>query len=95
MKIKVTQDHIDNGIVRDDNWCPIALAIREQCPKGPDGRPWEEFEDTYDGFEVNGAQVEFGSKTFYLPSEAQLFIRQFDNEESVNPFEFELEGFEC
>lgn len=83
IKVKVTQEHINEGVPGKPCKCPIALAIREQGNEDVSVSPWN---------------VAFflpnGDKLYYrLPYEAQQFIKNFDS--SVNriyakPFEFEL-----
>lgn len=76
MKVTVTQEDIDNGD-RTQSRCPIALAISRAYGLKNIG---------VGGFSVTGM-----SKTRWLPVEAQLFVRDFDNGHPVKPFEFRLQ----
>lgn len=82
-KITVTQDDIREACFRRDAEdydehceCPIAQAVRRTHPD------WEVLVTYIDG----GGQV-----IINLPLEAQRFIRRFDHEQPVEPFEFEIE----
>jgi hypothetical protein len=79
MKIKVTQDHIDNGSI-DPRACPVALAIREAgFPKAC----------------VLSVQVwldpnQTTRSAIKLPRHTRHFIEAFDEGDHVEPFEFDL-----
>lgn len=81
MLVNVKQEHIDNGKVAIPSSCPIALAIMETEPTlnqvsvGP-----------FSGFIVRNQKVVH----IYLPESAVTFIDQFDKEQKVAPFTFEL-----
>jgi hypothetical protein len=79
MKIKVTQEDIDNGQRKSCSCCPVALAMKR----------------------VLDIDVKVGDNKFVLtssdeftilelPKEARIFIDAFDNDELVEPFEFEI-----
>lgn len=78
MKIRVTQEHIDNGVRGSCISDPIALAMKEAGLRdvwvSPDYIKWSK-----DGV------------TFYQPTSDQLrrFMVDFDNKRSPAPFEFE------
>ena len=79
MKIKVTQEHIDNGWRCSRGWCPIALALRDVFGRDCDPR-------------VSGVHIALGPGTSYrTPPEAMYFISDYDDGRTVQPFEFELE----
>jgi hypothetical protein len=78
MKIVVTQEHIDRGIREECRACPIALAIMEALG-------WT------DGVKVENDLVFVANAEYPLPTEAQVFVFNFDNGLEVIPFEFELE----
>ena len=79
MHIKVLQHHIDEGIKGDPNYCPIALAIREQKPAA-------------EHVVVHGWTIIDGY-WWDTPHEAMGFIAQFDSHDpDVRPFEFDLKG---
>lgn len=90
VKIEVTREDIENGIRKQASCCPIALAIcRALHLKSED-----------EIVEVEGSNmVEFNrgmsDKIGYIlgPAmrhEVHRFIRDFDNEEYVHPFNFVL-----
>lgn len=87
MLIKVTQEHIDNGVRQDCMGCPIALACKDAGIK----TPW--VTETY----VASCQFPSGEEKISLPLVAEEFVRNFDNEveDAVAikrvPFEFELD----
>lgn len=75
--IEVTQEDIDNGFVDHCQLCPIALALaRAGFPKPAVLGPFFNFGD-------DRQKVE-------LPECCGEFIDQFDDEEPVQPFSFEI-----
>lgn len=78
MLIKVIEEDINKGCVRNDTHCPIAYAIHRSLP---------EIEEV----SVGNFRVHLDDKNVYLPVSAREFIKRFDQGEKVNPFEFELE----
>ena len=95
MKIKVTQEHIDNGT---SSWftCPIALAGREQIKGGGVVEVGSRSIFTYHN-ESDGRRDFIEHK---LPKKARQFVRKFDDYRGhplaqdrfkcPEPFEFEL-----
>ncbi len=75
MLIKVTEKHIRDGKKVDCLHCPVALAIREHIPNALVGPCYM-------------TTWEKGDTPF--PPEVTRFIRSFDLNEHVEPFEFEL-----
>lgn len=78
MTIEVTQDDIDKGDEADCDKCPIALAINRATGKRwcvVWHRCWLD---------------EDHSPSIDLPESAVDFIQDFDNDQSVKPFSFEL-----
>lgn len=90
--IKVTQEHIDRAISsRSKHWsasnCPIAFALKEHLNK--------EVCVTFCRFEGNEYQdpvYRFDGQSGYnkLPMECKEFIKRFDHNLEVKPFEFEV-----
>ena len=74
MKIQITQDDIDSGIKKSYTKCPIALALSRHFKEVR----VENFEVTLDG------------KHYGMGTDLQLFAVNFDNNETVKPFEFEI-----
>jgi len=80
MKIVVTQQNINKGLRGSCSSDPVSLAMKEAglCS------PW-----------VSPAHISWRSKskdyTVPTPDEVLVFIKGFDNNVSVEPFEFELE----
>lgn len=85
MIIKVTQEHIDRGIIGDCGECPVALAIREVLP--------------FSSIQVGNNYCEIidhhSSKIVILPDFVLGWITCFDFSLGVSlgvkPFEFELD----
>lgn len=75
IKIKVTQEHINNGIKCSGVRCPIALALNFAGDIFVD----ECYIDDIDG-----------NRRFNTPPEASAFVSKFDAGFAVEPFEFEL-----
>lgn len=80
MKIYVTWEHIREG--KDNRGCamtcPIAWAMRDAGCVDP---------------VVSDRHVEWGADAFergHLPTDAQVFIRNFDDGQPVEPFSFEI-----
>jgi hypothetical protein len=91
LKVSVTQADIDSGHRNDCTECPIALAINRAAP----------FDLAY-SFKVRHSYVEVfmnnktGANEFWeLPYEAKMFIRNFDKNKPVKPFEFEIKMENC
>lgn len=82
MKIKITQEDINNGIKHDGHYCPLALAVKRVLLK----------EDVF----VSPSAVITNKHIFALPIIAKIFIEKFDEKGKniVFPFEFELKN-EC
>lgn len=79
MIIKVTQQHIDNGVKFDCSKCPIALAMTEKFPNCAVGLYvyW-----------VDATDPAVDCKL--LPVNTIKFIEMFDSGKKVEPFEFEV-----
>ena len=76
MKVRVTQEHIDEGIPQECGFCPIAIAIRDQYPN--------------ESINVDGEEITIGDNHYLTPESAADFIHRFDFGGKVSPFEFEL-----
>lgn len=77
MKIQVTLEDIQKGKRFNPNYCPIALAASRACGKM-----------VCVGHTCMQVLGEFGYRD--LPDVARNFTYLFDNNESVQPFEFEI-----
>lgn len=92
MKIKVTQEHIDNGEA-GCFMCPIAIAGREQIEGVEIVEVGSRSLFTYHN---ESDEQERDMIEYKLPKEAQEFVRKFDDYgmssdyEPPEPFEFEL-----
>lgn len=77
MKVKVTAEHIAQGIPHLVTRCPIVLALRDAG---------------YNSAAVNGLSVLLGGDYVALPIEAMGFVAVFDQHgaKAVKPFEFDL-----
>lgn len=82
MKIKVTEDHIKKGKPANTYCCPVALALKENG-----------YEDATVGESKAYAVKDGNTVTLKLSDSASSFIRKFDMNEQVEPFEFEFEEF--
>jgi len=84
VKIEVTQEDIDLGVVADGDSCPIARSLRRIFPDL----------DVYVGgcyFDLIDEGIEIASVT--LPKTAQRFIDRFDGERAtVRPETFYVTG---
>lgn len=80
MKIKVTEEHINNGKRKSRGCCPIALALKDQFGDDCDPR-------------VNDLYIFIGSHPEpYYQAEwfVSAFIKRFDDGEWCPPIEFDL-----
>lgn len=74
--VRVKQEHIDGGVKRDPCNCPISLALK----------------DSMDIIRVHVTDygIIVGGHSYYTPDNAREFIKKFDGDELVKPFEFTL-----
>jgi len=79
MRINVTADDIANGVHKDCERCPVALAVKRAtgCVN---------CDVTADTIYATGMPV------FTTPRSVQEFIARFDREYPVQPFSFYLKG---
>lgn len=80
MKVKVTAQHIKDGVPGDADACPIALALNEQLPAEEDSFGW-----TVDAFTAENVHTRVR-----LSKRAQKFVERFDNGVPVGPAIFVL-----
>ena len=81
-RFELQQGDIDKGMPGRPAYCPVALALRRQLPTG-----WEV-----------SVRVGIGLKHrddgtyiwFPIPDSVRRFVGAFDDEQPVEPFEFEL-----
>ena len=76
MKIKVTKEHIENGVREDCLLCPVATAVQEKIGKYM--------------VTVRSDYIYINGETYPLTPETGEFVHMFDNGYEVAPFEFEL-----
>lgn len=101
LKVKVTQNHIDEGNPSSLRSCPIALAMnslkgvqfsdvdKEQCFIVKPNVTWPDWDE-----ESAISDEGYVTKPIWkgpLPPEAQKFVADFDEGKDVKPFEFEVE----
>ena len=80
--IRVTQEDIDNGVRTNCFNCPLSLAVKRSLNAvSADVSRW--------CIEFKLASGLAGR--FVLPKEAVDFVRGFDSDKKVEPFEFEIE----
>lgn len=80
MKIKITENHIKKGKPANTYCCPIALALKENG-----------YEDPTVGASKAYAVKDGNMISLKLSDSAIRFIKKFDKNEKVEPFEFEFE----
>lgn len=84
MRIEVTAEDIANGDCGNPQSCALALAFQRHGIS----RPWV----CGVGAKLGRASLNRkGHARIYLPPEAQLFARQFDERKPVEPFAFDLD----
>jgi hypothetical protein len=80
VRVEVTKNHIQRGRKGNVNYCPIALALKEQLGLRQ--------------VRVGGIHItfgpQFGGLSVRLPRQAAKFITAFDEKEPVKPFSFTL-----
>ena len=84
MKVKVTEEHIDEGVKGCPRNCPVALAFWDagavDVRIGAGRADWRMSND------------DLRAVSAKLPERVQEFVGQFDHGEEVEPLEFEIEG---
>ena len=82
LTIKITQDHIDRGLRRISDQCPIALAIKDHfgpnCTWSCAGRAWISV----------GMRTQLGPILYTLTIQLQQFMDDFDAGREVSPGRF-------
>ena len=78
MKIRITEEDIEQGVSCSPSRCPVARAIRRDAGS------------TASHLTVSGATIWIGDVHYRTPPRAFDFIFEFDNGDPVVPFEFEL-----
>ena len=86
--INIEQKHIKKGRKSDVNYCPIAMALREQFNLGKDMDAVSVNDDEITIYKSNGFFFRFTWDT--LPKIAESFINKFDGGKKVKPFKFKL-----
>ena len=82
MKIQVTRQHINSGLVGSCTSDPVALALLDAGFIGPWVSPSG----------IRFTDEEFGYRhEVPVPDEVLEFMKQFDNGGFIEPFEFEME----
>jgi hypothetical protein len=76
VRVQVTQKHIDSGLRGSCSGDPICLAMKDAGLKNI----W-----------VSPSQLRYNGRTTEIPEEVLQFMKNFDNEDFVDPFEFDLE----
>jgi hypothetical protein len=77
VKIKVTAEDIATGVRCDSDLCAVAQAIYRQTRAGTAS--------------VGSDWIAVDSRSYETPFEVAQFIDKFDDQEPVEPFEFELD----
>lgn len=85
--VSVTQEHIDDGIPSDCSACPVAKAI---CGAVDFTFGWVDVYPFIDKYYMLFMSAVF-DKFAIIPSIAEEFIVKFDNDEEVEPFEFDID----
>lgn len=80
MRIEVTQADIDAGKQKDCHACPVAVAINRHIPDA---------KARVDHYLIS-ARVGKGRVIVTTPSQAEFFIRRFDDGYKPRPFHFDL-----
>ena len=85
IKVKVSEDHISDGIPGESSFCPIYLALQEQLNNKLD------IYDIVVGERICSVYYCDGTKKeVILPCKARQFIRDFDGERFVDPLSFKI-----
>jgi hypothetical protein len=81
MIIRVGQYYIDQGAQRSFTSCPIALAIKDQCPQ-------------FDKVKVDHGWIDIQQEgrdyEYMMKTPERQFVMDFDMGKNPAPFEFEL-----
>lgn len=81
--INVTQEDIDKATPRSCSACPIALAFMRVFPEH------EAFIYTMPPQAIISPNIPHESTSYNIPEEAREFIKKYDHNIPVKPFEFE------
>lgn len=86
MKIQITQDDIDNGVIGDSNHCPIARAFKRigYTEVIVEQKRIYLYGDTYNSSNV------YRKKYIDMPENGKKFVLYYDRSEPVEPFELEV-----
>lgn len=85
-KIRVTEEHIANGIRSNTESCPVALAIL-------DATGWNKGDVDVGGETIDRVEGMFPNWNFthyHCPKKVQKFVDRFDEGKPVRPFSFVL-----
>ena len=82
IKVEVTQRHINSGLKRDCNKCPVALVLKEIFPNAS--------RIIVGGFAID--MYALGEEYFHnFPDSVGNFTLAFDDGKEVEPFAFEID----
>lgn len=87
--VTVLQDDIDQGVRVDTGRCPIARAVRRDLADLISGGNQVRVEDTR--LDITSGDGLFTVARGRLPRTAQTFVSDFDEEQPVESFKFEIE----
>ena len=82
MRISVTQTHIDMGSIGDSDNCPVALAAFDAGLVAPSVGP----------VSLSHGMDALNVTRHRLPDSVINFVRDFDADKQVKPFEFEIDA---
>lgn len=77
--IEVTADDISEGVIFENNWCPIALAIKRIVG------------DRLVKVKFGNIYLSNHDYAWNTTFPVKQFIKKFDNGDQVSPFSFEME----
>ena len=86
MKIHVTHKHIDEGVMKSCQHCPVALAVI-----GATGVAYASINIRRIRWGNTWGQGGMGWEERETPDAVKTFMRKYDHREPVRPIEFELE----
>lgn len=81
LHVSVLPRHIEDGEVCNPRYCPVALALTERLDEFSTDRP---------DLSVYGHYATIDGVRISLPEAVDIFVDDFDANEDVRPFDFEV-----
>ena len=84
MLVEVTQENINQGIFKDSNSCPVALAMQDKGFENVQVEPWHIF------YDQQPTPLQFHVAKIEMDTLIRKWIYDFDGGEEVFPIKIEI-----